>query len=194
MLNTKVEEITMENGKATGIRVGEEFAKAPLVICDPSYVKPELLKKTVKVIRAICLLDHPIPKTGDAPSIQIILPAKDIGKQTDTYISMVSYSHLICAKGLYVAIISGTVETDKPEDEIKPALDLLGPILEMFVSVSDNYEPLAEGHDSNLWITTSYDATSHFESASEEILDMYQKIIGEKLDLNIEGDGDEEDY
>lgn len=87
---------------------------------------------------------------------------------------MVSYSHLICAKGLYVAIISGTVETDKPEDEIKPALDLLGPILEMFVSVSDNYEPLAEGHDSNLWITTSYDATSHFESASEEILDMYQ--------------------
>jgi len=45
MLNTKVEEITMENGKVTGIRVGEEFAKAPLVICDPSYAKPELLKK-----------------------------------------------------------------------------------------------------------------------------------------------------
>lgn len=89
MLNTKVEEITMENGKATGIRVGEEFAKAPLVICDPSYVKPELLKKTVKVIRAICLLDHPIPKTGDAPSIQIILPAKDIGKQTGKFIELI---------------------------------------------------------------------------------------------------------
>ncbi len=64
----------------------------------------------------------------------------------------------------------------------------------MFVSVSDTYEPLADGADSNLWITTSYDATSHFESASEEILDMYQKIVGEKLDLNIEPDGDEEDY
>ena len=31
---------------------------------------------------------------------------------------MVSYSHLICAKGLYVAIISATVETDEPEQEI----------------------------------------------------------------------------
>lgn len=119
MLNTNVSEITMdENGKTTGIKVGEEYARAPLVICDPSYVKPELLKKTVKVIRAICLLDHTIPKTGNAPSIQIILPAKDMGKQTDTYISMVSYSHLICAKGLHVAIISATVETDKPEQEI----------------------------------------------------------------------------
>ena len=64
----------------------------------------------------------------------------------------------------------------------------------MFVSVSDTYEPLADGADSNLWITTSYDATSHFESASEEILDMYQKIVGEKLDLNIEPDENDEDY
>jgi Rab GDP dissociation inhibitor len=64
----------------------------------------------------------------------------------------------------------------------------------MFVSVSDTYEPIKGGEDSNLWITTSYDATSHFESASEEILDMYQKIVGEKLDLNIEPEGDEEEY
>ena len=64
----------------------------------------------------------------------------------------------------------------------------------MFVSVSDTYEPIADGSNSNLWITTSYDATSHFESASEEILDMYQKIVGEKLDLNIEPDENEEDY
>ena len=33
----------------------------------------------------------------------------------DTYISMVSYSHLICAAGFYVAIVSGTVETEAPE-------------------------------------------------------------------------------
>lgn len=64
----------------------------------------------------------------------------------------------------------------------------------MFVSVSETFEPVSEGHDTNLWITSSYDATSHFESASEEILDMYQKIVGEKLDLNIEPDENEEDY
>ena len=69
MLNTKVDEVIMENGKAAGIKVGDQTAKAPLVICDPSYAKPDLLKKTGKIIRAICLLNHPIPNTGDAPSI-----------------------------------------------------------------------------------------------------------------------------
>ena len=107
---------------------------------------------------------------------------------------MVSYSHLICAQGFYVAIVSATVETEQPEQEIQPALDLLGDILDMFVSVSTIFEPVDEAvAASGLWITSSYDATSHFESASEEILQMYEKIVGEKLDLNIEPD-DEEDY
>lgn len=106
---------------------------------------------------------------------------------------MVSYSHLICAKGIYVAIISATVETENPQEEIAPAVGLLGDILEMFVSVSDMYEPVENGANNNLWITSSYDATSHFESASEEILQIYERIVGEKLDLNIEPE-DEEDY
>lgn len=39
MLNTKVDEVTMdESGKVTGIKVGDDIATAPLVICDPSYV------------------------------------------------------------------------------------------------------------------------------------------------------------
>lgn len=83
---------------------------------------------------------------------------------------MVSSSHQICAKGIYVAIISATVETANPEEEIAPAVGLLGDVLEMFVSVSNVYEAAQDGSDSNLWITSSYDATSHFESASEEIL------------------------
>ena len=71
---------------------------------------------------------------------------------------------------------------------------LLGDILEMFVSVSTLYEPLTPGNESNLWITSSYDATSHFETASDDILQIYEQIIGEKLDLNIEApDDDEED-
>lgn len=38
MLNTKVDEILFEDGKVSGVRVGEDTAKAPIVICDPSYV------------------------------------------------------------------------------------------------------------------------------------------------------------
>jgi Rab GDP dissociation inhibitor len=70
---------------------------------------------------------------------------------------------------------------------------LLGDILEMFVSVSTLYDPVEAGSNSNLWITSSYDATSHFETASDDILQIYEQIVGEKLDLNIEAPDDEED-
>jgi Rab GDP dissociation inhibitor len=53
---------------------------------------------------------------------------------------MVSNTHLICAKGFYVAIISATVETNEPEKEIQPAIDILGDIMDMFVSISDLYD------------------------------------------------------
>ena len=81
MLNTTVDEITMENGLATGIKSGSEGAKAPIVICDPSYAPEAMLKPTGQVIRAICLLNHPLPDTKDVPSAQIIIPAKQLGRQ-----------------------------------------------------------------------------------------------------------------
>lgn len=77
MLNTNVDEILFDDaGKVTGIRSGENTAKAPIVICDPSYTTEDRLKPVGRVIRAICLLNHPIPDTNDAQSIQIIIPAK----------------------------------------------------------------------------------------------------------------------
>lgn len=194
MLNTNVDEILFEGDKVTGIRSGENTAKAPIVICDPSYTTQDRLKPTGKIVRAICLLDHPIPDTLDATSVQIIIPAKQLERHSDTFISMVSYGHMVCAQGIYVASVSTTVETDSPEEEIQPAIDLLGPILDMFVSVSTTYDPLEDGKASNLWITKSYDPSSHFEIASEDILQTYEKIVGEKLDLNIEPSEDEEDY
>jgi Rab GDP dissociation inhibitor len=105
---------------------------------------------------------------------------------------MVSYSHLICAKGIYVVSISTTIETANPMEEIQPAINLLGPILDMFVSETTLYDPLEDGKNSNLWISKSYDPSSHFEIASNDIHTMYEKIVGEKLDLNIEPDDDEE--
>jgi Rab GDP dissociation inhibitor len=105
---------------------------------------------------------------------------------------MVSYSHQICAKGLYVATVSTIVETSDPESEIVPAINLLGEIMDMFVSVTTIFEPLEDGKSSNLWVTKSYDASSHFEIASTDILEIYEKIVGEKLDLNIEPEEEDE--
>ena len=88
MLNTPVTEILMKEGKVVGIKSGEEEAKAPLVICDPSYVLGSQgnlsgkVRAVGKVIRAICILDHAIPHTNDSTSCQIILPQKQIGRRS----------------------------------------------------------------------------------------------------------------
>lgn len=63
---------------------------------------------------------------------------------------MVSSAHAVCAKGLYIAMISTVVETDKPELEIRPALDLLGNILEMFVQIHTVCEPIDDGKTDNV--------------------------------------------
>ena len=68
----------------------------------------------------------------------------------DIYISLVSSTHAVCAKGLFIAMISTTVETDKPELEIRPALDLLGDVLEMFVRVDNVYETVDDGKKDNV--------------------------------------------
>jgi Rab GDP dissociation inhibitor len=70
MLNTPVDGLIFEEGQVVGVRSGTESARAPLVICDPSYVRDLGKTKTVgKVIRAICILNHPIPETNNVPSI-----------------------------------------------------------------------------------------------------------------------------
>jgi Rab GDP dissociation inhibitor len=141
MLNTPVNDILFTSGKVSGIKSGQEEAKAPLVICDPSYIlgSPSTqgkVKAVGKVIRAICILDHPIPNTNDSTSCQIIVPQKQVGRRSDIYISMISSAHAVCSKGLYIAMVSANVETSTPELEIRPALDLLGPTLETFSEIT----------------------------------------------------------
>ena len=70
----------------------------------------------------------------------------------DIYISMVSTTHAVCSKGLFIAMISTTVETDKPELEIRPALDLLGDVLEMFVRTDSIYVNTDDGKKDNVII------------------------------------------
>lgn len=49
---------------------------------------------------------------------------------------MVSNAHAVCAKNLYIVIISATVETSDAMKEIDPAIKMLGDIKEMFVKES----------------------------------------------------------
>jgi Rab GDP dissociation inhibitor len=134
MLNAKIDGIEWESGKVAGVKIDGQFAKAPMVICDPSYVTGQnKTKVTGRVIRAICIMDHPIANTNNSQSIQIILPQKQLGRKSDIYISMVSAAHNVCRQGLYLAIASATVETNDPQAELKPAMDLIGETLDVFI-------------------------------------------------------------
>lgn len=93
-------------------------------------------------------MTHPVPNTAkDTTSCQIIIPQNQVGRQSgkefsllarfsknpslsDIYVCCISYTHNVAAKDFYIAIVSTTVETSNPESELKPGLDLLGPIQE----------------------------------------------------------------
>lgn len=183
MLDKPIDEIVMENGRVLGVRSGSEIAKCKQVYCDPSYV-PDKVRKTGQVIRCICILDHPIQNTKDALSTQIIIPQKQVGRRSDIYVSLISYTHQVSAKGWFIAMVSTTVETDNPENEIKPGLDLLGSIAQKFVSVSDYYEPTDNGLESQIFISQSYDATTHFETSTLDVLDIFKRGTGEDFDFS----------
>ncbi|KAJ2316100.1 Rab GDP dissociation inhibitor alpha, partial [Coemansia sp. RSA 2702] len=70
-----------------------------------------------------------------------------------------------------------------PKEEIAAGLKLLGPVEQIFVSVSDVYEPVADGTADNVFISRSYDATSHFETVYDDVKDMYRRITGKELVL-----------
>jgi len=90
----------------------------------------------------------------------------------------------VASQGHYIAMVSTTVETSNPEEELKIGLQLLGPILEKFVSVSDLFVPTDDGLESRIFVSTSYDATTHFETTCEDVVDIYQRVTGQPFDFS----------
>lgn len=179
MLDKKVE-LKFESNKFIGVMAEDGMAKANVLIAAPEYVQ-DCVKSTGKVVRAICILDHPIEGTNKAHSAQIIIPQRQINRKYDVYIAMVSSEHKVCAQKHYVAIVSTKVETMEPEKELMEGLKLLEPIKHKFISVSDVFEQTKQ--EEGLYITKSYDATSHFETVCDDVFRLYKLILNEDLIL-----------
>jgi Rab GDP dissociation inhibitor len=186
MLNKDIDAVLFESGKVSGVKSGDEIAKCKTLICHPSYMlktgNETKVKCVGKAIRCICIMDHPIPDIPKYASAQIIIPQRQVGRKSDIYILLMSDLHQVCKKGFYVAIISANVETKNPEEELRPAFDVLGSIREKFVTMSDVYVPHTT-FDDNVFITRAMDSQSHFESATEDVINLYKKITGKDLDL-----------
>ncbi|KAM9408409.1 rab GDP dissociation inhibitor beta [Pholidichthys leucotaenia] len=180
LLNREVDEIVMENGKVKAVKSEGKLFYCKQLICDPSYVHSRV-RKVGQVIRVICLLNHPVKHTHDASSCQIVIPQTQLSRKSDIYISVVSYTHSVAPDGMYIATVSTTIETINPDKEVQPALELLEPILQKFVSVSNLMVPNEDGKKSQIFVTCSYDSTSHVEAECEDIKAMYHRLTGADL-------------
>ncbi|KAK5163689.1 hypothetical protein LTR04_002311 [Oleoguttula sp. CCFEE 6159] len=193
MLNTHVDEVLYEGNKAVGIKAtmkerGEEGegmkfeTRASKILADPSYF-PGKVQVVGHLLKAICILNHPIPSTADSDSLQLIIPQSQVGRRNDIYIAMVSSAHNVCPKGYYIAIVSTIAEGDSNHHlELQPGLDRLGRIEEKFMGPPiPLYEPLESGVNDHVFISKSYDATSHFETTTDDVRDVYRRAQGEEL-------------
>ena len=198
MLNTTIDEVEMEGGKVSGIKAtmkersedndGMKFStKTKKIIGDPSYF-PGKVQVVGHLLKAICILTHPVANTDNSDSAQLIIPQSQVGRKhgkiarrfcvnqklicSDIYLAIVSSAHNVCPKGYYIAIVSTIAETSSNHHlELQPGFERLGKIEEKFMGPSiPLYEPLESGRNDNIFISKSYDATSHFETTTGEDL------------------------
>jgi len=54
------------------------------------------------------------------------------------------------------------------------------------MGIAELYEPIADGTSDNVYISKSYDATSHFETTTDDVKDLYFRITGKPLELKKE--------
>lgn len=67
------------------------------------------------------------------PKFQTAWSSNNKNLSLDIYVCCVSTSHHVCPDKYYIAVVSTTVETNNPEAELKPGLDVLAPIEDKYV-------------------------------------------------------------
>lgn len=80
----------------------------------------------------------------------------------------------MASKGKFIAFVSAQAESDNPEAELKPGIDLLGPVDELFIDIYDRSEPANDPSSDNCFISTvslgMFCFLSSFSSKKEQCL------------------------
>lgn len=94
MLNTNIDEVLYEGDKVAGIKAtmkerdGFSFeTKTKKIIADPSYF-PGKVRVVGHLLKAICILTHPIDKTDGSDSVQLIIPQSQVGRKHGKILSI----------------------------------------------------------------------------------------------------------
>lgn len=91
MLNTTIDDITYDGSKVSGIKAtmrergdeseGMRFStKTKKILGDPSYF-PGKVQIVGHLLKAICILTHPVPNTDNSDSAQLIIPQSQVGRK-----------------------------------------------------------------------------------------------------------------
>lgn len=95
MLNTSIDEVEYEKGRVAGIKAtmrergedseGTQFStKTKMIIADPSYF-PGKAQVVGKLLKAICILNHPVANTDNSDSAQLIIPQSQVGRRNGKF-------------------------------------------------------------------------------------------------------------
>ena len=65
-------------------------------------------------------------------------------------------------------------------------MDIVGKTPEKYDIIYELYEPVDTTFKGNVYITSSSDSQSHFKNGTDNIIDIYQRINGAKMDLSLD--------
>ena len=91
MLNTTIDEVLYDGNKVSGIKAtmkeradegeGMKFTtKTKKILADPSYF-PGKVQVVGHLLKAICILTHPVANTDNSDSCQLIIPQSQVGRK-----------------------------------------------------------------------------------------------------------------
>ena len=180
--------VTDDDGELCGINStvsGKDCVlKCKAIFASPDYF-PDKVEKKGDIARCYCILKQPVMPDGKTPceSGQIIIPGAECGKKNDVYVMWMGKSLQVAPDGYVYCILSTLLEGGAPDAELSAGLKLLPPRVKQFMAVDPYFEPKDDGKEENIFISNSYDATSHFETVSKDCLNLYERYSGEAITL-----------
>ena len=178
-LDTELNEILFQNESFSGVKFSirqlngdksEYSVQAKWLIAHPTYV-PQFTDCKMEILRCICLSERSVSSVDDEyESFQLIIPGAELKRQNDVFVLQLSHQQKVVPEGRFAIYISTVMEIkESPETLASMLCGLLNcEPLEKFVFAQPFAQSILHGM-SNMHVTNSLDATSHFQCIVEDV-------------------------